>query len=205
MKSSFVYITITLLLFTAVEIKAQSVGKLFPKGGFEDTVKNIVKFDLLGANNRRASVSYERYLGKRNSITVGVATRASIPFNSVDGMALGANVGFRHYVSKNKSPLEGIYISPQLTFSNYNYVSNSNWSNGSFYRYEIKSTEIGANFLIGKQVVSRKGLTLDLYTGIGAKYIVGETHTTTQAGSSNSFLKEPAINIPFGLNIGFGW
>lgn len=192
------------LIVMDTDIKAQTVGMLFPKKT-EDTVKNILKFNPIGVRYGNANISYERYLGGCRSITVGASTSSSIFLKPRVETTFAANMGIRQYLSKKKGPLEGMYLETQLTFSNSRYDYNSDWSTGSFYSYRSKAMDVGANFLVGKQVISRKGLTLDLYTGLGVKYSVMNSQTFTQSGSSKSYYEGPSLHIPLGLKIGFGW
>jgi len=189
---------VTGLILISTSVNAQSVGKLFPKEK-PDTVKNILKFSVLGLQRGNVAIDYERYLGARRSLTVGFSTMNPLYLNS-NRISLGASVGVRHYLNKKRGPLEGMYVGTQFTFDANNFNSDSR---GYSYRYH--SAEVGADFLIGKQIISKKGFSLDMYTGIGVRYSMVNSQSIGSWGSSNSSYAGPSLHIPVGLKLGFGW
>lgn len=193
---------VSLALFITITTKAQVYEpRLFNKEK-KDTVKNIIKFDVLGAR-RQSYISYERFLSPRTSLTLGIKTNgvsSLIRYNSI-GHGYGGDIGMRYYLTTKKPMFQGLYLSPQLTFNTWNF--NLQHPDGSYYKGN--SFSAGANLLVGKQVISKRGLVLDVFTGIGAAYNKTNINTAGMWGTSTGTYAGPRLVVPVGINIGFGW
>jgi hypothetical protein len=206
MKALLISLMIGLLAFNTDKVYGQTEGKLFPKYS-QDTVKNIFKFNPLSlVGSGRASLNYERYLGKHRSLNVGVSTSDLtylLRWYGFRGNYWETNIAMRFYLNKKKMPLEGIYISPQLSFSNSS-IDVINF-NGGYRDYWSHSSTLTANFLVGKQIINNRGLTLDLFTGLGINYSKGNPFYSGLGSSSSNSFSRTGFNIPLGVKVGFGW
>ena len=212
MKTLFICFIPVVFILCCTETKAQSTGIIFPaeKHGpifpteKKEPIKNIWKinpFSIVGSG--RASINYERYLGKNISLDVGISASNLLSLRAHNGRDFKEfNIGMRYYLNKKKGPLEGIYISPQLTISN-STINDINF-NGGYLDWRSRSTTVTANFLIGKQIISKKGLTLDIYTGLGVSYSTGHMYNYGPGGYSSNLFSRTGFNLPMGIKVGFG-
>ena len=161
------------LLLGSQYVLAQNVAK-----------KNIVKINLTSLVFKNVSLQYERVLGKRSSIALGVsfAPKSDLPFAGTLKDQFGNNADakraiettelgnfsitpeYRIYLSKKGAP-NGFYFAPFVRYNRmtleqlYSFTA----SDGRVYNPFITGTinNIGGGFLLGAQWSLGKSVTLD--------------------------------------------
>ena len=112
---------------------------------------------------------------------------------------------YKFYLLKNKPAPYGIYLSPHISYSTVK-VS---------YK-QVKITEnydqikhLNINILFGYQIISRKGFSIDVFTGLGYKNDKWEYHNNnssyTKISVTNIPLYTPNSNFKFTLGFNAGW
>ncbi len=161
------------------------------------------------------NIAWETKVGTNESIQIGVLPRVSRA-NDDKTIGGGINVAFRKYISKNRTGLQGLFISPIVKASflnNENYYSNEYYTGNppvpQFYSYSSRSkiNQYNLGLVFGHKWAYRSGFTFEASGGIGY-YITQENYkssTTTNTGTgsytNNSYTYSgimPQLQLSFG-------
>lgn len=154
------------------------------------------------------SISWETKVGNRESFQLGVLPRLQ-KYGDEKTSGFGFNLAYRKYISRGKTGLQGLFISPVvkigfLTENNEStyYDYNSNPPVYITYKQEIKTSNLGIGFVFGQHWVFRGGFSLELSSGMG--YFNNKYKTTQVGGSGLYFSPENESGIMPNIQIGFG-
>ncbi len=191
---------------------------------------NVIKWNPFNLIVGQTTVSYERVINEQFSANVAANfiswdnTRAidisSLDFgiNEINVNADLSGIGFtpevRYYPIASQTAPEGFYIAPylNLTFADFTLdgIEGNLTANG-----KIDINLIAAGGIVGYQFISSKGITLDLFAGIGATFFdienVGITVTDTDSNETRDIESPIDLNfiapvIPrFGVSIGYAF
>lgn len=204
------------LLFIPIIFLSIATGFAQKGSRLDATNKNIVKIGVnthFDGDEFPFSISWETKIAKRQSIQLGFLPRFSQSNNSkVSG--IGFNAGFRNYISKNKTGIQGLYLSPQIKvgflndkyeYDAFNYNNNPPIYIGKAIN-ERKVTSMAAGFLFGQHWVYKSGFSLDISAGISyysdkEKYT--DTYPTTTSRISN--VKYAGISPSLQFSIGYAF
>jgi hypothetical protein len=140
--------------------------------------KNILKIGTetyFNGDEFPFSISWETKIAARQSLQFGFLPRVlNDDFGKTNGV--GLFFGYRKYISKGRTGLQGLYFSPSIKFGylqdKYTYTSYSypNPTGPPVYtEFEVKDkiTTAALGFTFGKQWVYKSGFALDIAGGLG--------------------------------------
>lgn len=162
------------------------------KSGDGDVKKNIVKLNLGGLIFRTGSFQYERVLGKKISLAMGVRITPKLGVPSGLKSQLSTGMGsdqlytldhtkfggyaltpeFRFYPGK-KGAAKGFYLAPYFRYASYGLtiplVYTDTTGKGNSYNYNLKgkASYISGGLMIGAQWIAKGGFTFDWWIGGG--------------------------------------
>ncbi len=138
--------------------------------------KDALKMDMVSLFIGMASISYEHSLKRGMSVEIGAGYIFTGPFTDItmdnqqyNGFSLRGGFKFitssDEYLLKTAHPhiLKGLYVMPELMFSNYSYVSN----NYLGYNNTYTTTSMAFTVNIGNQFVFNNTFLINWFVGIG--------------------------------------
>ncbi len=104
----------------------------------------------------------------------------------------------KYYLSRDLPAPKGFYIGPHITFAKATLTSKTNSAD------KIGAQKLNVNAVIGYQLITSGGFTLDIFTGMGfvsRKWdYQGASSTEFDLGANKS-----GVSIPFGLSFGYAF
>jgi hypothetical protein len=160
------------------------------------------------------NVAWETKVGANQSIQIGVLPRFT-KFNEEKTSGVGVSLAYRKYISKNRSGIQGLFISPIIKagFLNANDSYTSYYYNGmsqqpQYYAYSSKRkiNQYNVGFVFGHKWAYRSGFTFEASGGIGyyntkEKYLSTSTGGSTISASGNKYNSSgilPQLQLSFG-------
>ena len=125
--------------------------------------KNIVKVNPVGIVFGVFNAEFEHAFAENSSFTIGASY---LNWKAFDVTAVGADLGYRYYFSKNNDAPEGIYVSPFVTLGSY---TNTDTDESAF--------AVGFGGKAGYQWIWESGLALDLNFGYGYQSVKFDSET----------------------------
>lgn len=160
------------------------------------------------------NVAWETKVGNSESIQIGLLPRFT-KYNDEETSGVGVSLAFRKYISKNRSGIQGLFISPivKAGFLNANDSYTSYYYNGTsqppqYYNYNSKRkiSQYNVGFVFGHKWAYRSGFTFEASGGIGyyntkEKYSATSSSGSTASASSNKYNSSgilPQLQLSFG-------
>ncbi len=205
MKQLFIVIICTI---SSIICFAQNGNKM------STTDKNIIKIGTdtyFNGDEFPFSISWETKIAARQSVQIGFLPRIlNDEFSKTNGV--GLFFAYRKYISKGRTGLQGLYISPTVK---YGFLKESYEYNNFIYpnpvgppiitttkvKDKINSLAVGFNF--GKQWVYKSGFVLDLAGGLG--YFNNQLNTNNTNTYRYSFGATSGITPNLALKIGYAF
>jgi len=155
-------------------------------------------------------VLFEAALSKKSSFQIGLGYLGpSILINldeltSSGGSISGINTSgfrlqgmFKYFLSRDLKAPEGFYIGPHVSYAKATLKSKDNASDN------LKGEKLNINGVIGYQLITSGGFTLDIYTGLG---FVSKNWTVSGTNFDPAdFKNKSSVAIPFGLSFGYAF
>lgn len=179
---------ISILCLVATAVSAQRTKRF--KNTTEST--SVVKFTPTKIFRGGIIFGYEHGVGDRSSLEISAGPTVSnvSPFGSQghglfdlqDGLSnsTGSSVGFhvaagfRYYPVEEKWVMNGFYVSPEISFTQYNYLFKSQFDPSIEETGNKQETAFG--FLFGSQQWLSKSFGIDMYCGMGLKSVSTKTY-----------------------------
>lgn len=139
------------------------------------------------------NVAWETKVGNSESIQIGMLPRFT-KYNDEKTSGLGVNLAFRKYISKNRSGIQGLFISPVVkagflkaddAYTSYYYTGNPPQPQFYSYNSERKITQYNVGFVFGHKWAYRSGFTFEASGGMGY-YNTKENYKTVSVNSGSS-------------------
>lgn len=154
-------------------------------------------------------INWETKVGNSESIQIGVLPRIS-KYNDDNTSGIGISAAFRKYISKNRSGISGLFISPivKVGFLNDQYSYTGSYYTGTApqpytYSSESKISQIGVGFVFGHNWVFRSGFSFEASGGFG--YYNTKEKSRTNDSNSGFYARKytysgilPQVQINFG-------
>lgn len=104
---------------------------------------------------------------------------------------------FKYFLSRDLSAPEGFYIGPHASFATATLESKDDPTDN------IKAQKINLNGVIGYQLITSGGFTLDVFTGVG---FVSRTWDISGSDfDTETFKDRSSITVPFGFSFGYAF
>jgi hypothetical protein len=155
-------------------------------------------------------VLFEAAIAEKSSIQVGAGYLGpSIIINldeltSEEGEVTGIKTsGFRvqgvykYFISRDLPAPEGFYLGPHFSYASATLKSKDNDSD------RIKANKLNINAVIGYQLITSGGFTLDIFTGMG--FVSKKWDISGTDWDDEVFKDRTSVGIPFGVSFGYAF
>jgi hypothetical protein len=184
------FLFIVFIVFDTLNPRAQEINE-------SKHPKHLIKtYPLDLTFNTEASLAYEAVVTRRTSIEVIIGYNFSDFVHYNDGnypftlffsespskpktfpaQEASINLNYRFYISPDKKAPIGKYISPQEMYKNAYIKNQTNTGDYYFDSLNINKLVYAVRVTIGMLQITSKHLTLDIYTGLGARWINQTEH-----------------------------
>lgn len=106
---------------------------------------------------------------------------------------------FKHFISRDLKAPEGFYIGPHVSFATATLKSKDDEND------KISATKLNINAVIGYQLITSGGFTLDIFTGMGFASKNWEISSATSEFDTDVFKDKSSVGIPFGVTFGYAF
>jgi len=103
---------------------------------------------------------------------------------------------FKFFISRDLNAPEGFYLAPNISYAT------ASIKNKAHPDDKISGTKVNINGLIGYQMITSGGFTLDVFTGLG---FVSRKYEVTGDFDPEDFKTKSTISVPFGLAFGYAF
>ncbi|MBW6500732.1 MAG: hypothetical protein K0B05_04990 [Bacteroidales bacterium] len=213
-KTSLLIIIGLALMLTAVPVSAQGTGG-------EKVYKYTIKTNPLAALGGpfwvvvipvtgEYKVLFEAAVAEKSSVQLGVSyIGPSILLNldeltSEEGEISGLKTSgfrgqgmFRYFVSRDLPAPEGFYLGPHVSYATATIKSKDNAEDN------IKASKVNLNAVVGYQLITSGGFTLDIFTGMG--FVSRKWDISGSDFDSDTFKNRASVTIPFGFSFGYAF
>lgn len=159
-------------------------------------------------------INWETKVGPSESIQLGVLPRLT-KYNDEKTSGVGVSAAYRKYISKNRSGIQGLFISPVVkagflnaddSYSSYYYTGTPPQPQFYTYSSQRKINQYNVGFVFGHKWVYRSGFTFEASGGFGY-YNTSEKYksSSTSIGSGSTVVNKytysgilPQLQINFG-------
>ncbi|MBN2861606.1 MAG: hypothetical protein JXN62_00500 [Bacteroidales bacterium] len=215
-KANYLIIMGLALLFTASPVFAQ-------QGGSEKEYKFTVKTNPLSAlggpfwlvvipMTGEYKGLFEIAVSQKSSIQLGVGyIGPSLLLNlddltseegegDIEGLKTG---GFRfqgwykYFLSRDLRAPEGFYVGPHASYAS------AVIKNKADENQKIEAKKLNLNAVIGYQLITAGGFTLDIFTGMG--FVSRQWNISGEDWDSEEFKDKASVNVPFGFSFGYAF
>ena len=155
-------------------------------------------------------VLFEAAVSKKSSIQLGVGYLGpSILINlddltTTEGSVSGIKTsGFRIqgmykiFLSRDLSAPEGFYVGPHLSYASAEIKNKEDASD------KISATKFNINGIVGYQLITKGGFTLDIFTGMG--FVSRKWKISGTDFDLDTFKDKASVSIPFGVSFGYAF
>ncbi len=104
---------------------------------------------------------------------------------------------YKFFISRDLSAPEGFYIGPHLSYASVDIKNKDDESDS------LKGTKFNANGVLGYQLITSGGFTLDIFTGIG--FVSRKWELTGEDFEQDEFKDKAGVNIPLGFSFGYAF
>ena len=159
------------------------------------------------------SISWEKKVGTNESIQIGFLPRV----NNSDGdktSGVGLNFAYRKYISKNRTGINGLFISPtvKVGFLKYKYEYTSYYLAGNppqqvAYTYQRSNDikQLSAGFVFGHNWVFKSGFSFEASGGMAYAYSNDKSSYTNNGVTSINTYNNSAIMPQALLSFGYAF
>jgi putative cell wall-binding protein len=126
------------------------------------------------------------------------ANADSIEISGIKTSGFRGQLMYKFFLSRDLSAPEGFYVGPHLSYATATIVNKDDEAD------KVKATKININGIIGYQLITDGGFTLDIYTGLGFRIkkwdYPAAIDTDFDFGTSRN-----SPMVAFGLNFGYAF
>ncbi|MCJ7447816.1 MAG: hypothetical protein MUO72_08990 [Bacteroidales bacterium] len=153
---------------------------------------------------------FEIAVAKKSSIQVGVGyIGPSVLLNLDDltgdgGVITGLKTSglriqgmYKQYISRDLNAPEGFYIGPHVSYARATIKSKDDEAN------KVEPVKLNINAIIGYQLITSGGFTLDIYTGMG--FVSRKWNISGTDFDETNFKDRASVAIPFGVSFGYAF
>lgn len=160
-----------------------------------------VLFEAKTANKQSIEVGGS-FLGPSVLLNLDRITSDEDSISGIRTRGFRAQLGYKFFLSRDEAAPEGFFVGPHVSYAAARLENKDNVEN------YIEASKFNASVLIGYQMITTGGFTLNIYTGLGFKhreYNIPEGEEgdgvwdLSDAGNANA----PAV--PFGFSFGYAF
>jgi hypothetical protein len=153
---------------------------------------------------------FEIAVAKKSSIQIGAGYLGpSVLVNldnltSEDGEVTGIKTSglriqgmFKQYISRDLNAPEGFYLGPHVSYARATIKSKDDEAN------KVEPVKLNINAVIGYQLITAGGFTLDIFTGVG--FVSRKWNISGTDFDEEAFKDRASIGIPFQVSFGYAF
>ncbi len=159
------------------------------------------------------SVSWEKKIGTNESIQIGFLPRVNNSGNDKTS-GVGINFGYRKYISKNRTGINGLFISPTAKlgflkdtyeYASYFYTGNPPQPVSYTYKRSNDVKQFSAGFVFGHNWVLKSGFSFEVSGGMAYSYSNEKSTRTENGGTYKNTYNNSAIMPQLLLSFGYAF
>ena len=153
---------------------------------------------------------FEIAVAKKSSVQVGVGyigpsvlinldnlTSETGEISGIKTSGLRIQGMFKQYISRDLNAPEGFYIGPHVSYAKATIKSKDDEAN------KVEPVKLNINGIIGYQLITAGGFTLDIYTGMG--FVSRKWNISGTDFDEEAFKDRSSISVPFGVSFGYAF
>ncbi|MBE0675835.1 MAG: hypothetical protein IH591_14340 [Bacteroidales bacterium] len=137
------------------------------------------------------------YIGPSLLLNLDDLTNEGEEISGVSTSGVRGQLMYKFFISRDLSAPEGFYLAPHFSYATAK-IANKDDAN----EY-VKGTKINVNGLIGYQMITSGGFTLDLFTGMG--FVSREWQASGEGNPFDLGANKSSVNVAFGFSFGFAF
>ncbi len=137
------------------------------------------------------------YLGPSILINLDELTSEGGEISGIKTSGFRGQGMFRYFISRDLSAPEGFYLGPHVSYAAAKLESKDNPDDN------IKAAKLNLNAVIGYQLITSGGFTLDIFTGMG--FVSKKWEISGTDFDEDTFKDKSSISIPFGFSFGYAF
>ena len=156
------------------------------------------------------SISWEKKIGTDQSFQIGFLPRVR-SYNNEKNSGVGFNVAYRKYISKNRTGINGLFISPiaKIGFlkseNNYTNYYGGNPPQVITVKNNSNITQFSAGFVFGQNWVYKSGFSFEVSAGMAYFNSNEKSSNTNVSTTFNNNYKESGIMPQLQFSIGYAF
>jgi hypothetical protein len=104
---------------------------------------------------------------------------------------------YKYFLSRDLSAPEGFYLGPHISYASANIKSKDDETQ------KIAATKLNINAVIGYQLITAGGFTLDIFTGMG--FVSRKWDLAGTDWDTDTFKDRASVSIPFAVSFGYAF
>ena len=104
---------------------------------------------------------------------------------------------FKYFLSRDLQAPEGFYLGPHFSYAAATIENKDNSSNN------IKAKKLNINAIVGYQLITSGGFTLDIFTGMG--FVSKKWEIAGEEWDNEVFKDRTSVGVPFGVSFGYAF
>jgi hypothetical protein len=138
------------------------------------------------------------YLGPSLLINLDkISASDSSEISGINTSGFRGQLTYKFFLTRDLSAPEGFYVGPHFSYATANIVNKDNKDD------KVKATKININGILGYQLITSGGFTLDVYSGLGFRIKKWETSLSDTEFDFGTSKNTPMVT--FGLNFGYAF
>ena len=139
------------------------------------------------------------YLGPSLLINLDkISASDSTEISGINTSGFRGQLMYKFFLSRDLSAPEGFYVGPHFSYAAASIVNKDNEAD------KVKATKININGVLGYQLITAGGFTLDVYSGLGFRIRKWEYPSTIDTDFDFGTSKNTPM-VTFGLNFGYAF
>lgn len=139
------------------------------------------------------------YLGPSLLINLDkISASDSSEISGINTSGFRGQLMYKFFLSRDLSAPEGFYVGPHLSYATATIANKDNKDD------QVKATKININGVLGYQLITAGGFTLDIYTGLGFRIKKWEYPSAIDTDFDFGTSKNTPM-VAFGLNFGYAF
>jgi len=139
------------------------------------------------------------YLGPSLLINLDkISASDSSEITGINTSGFRGQLMYKFFLSRDLSAPEGFYVGPHISYATASIVNKNNESD------KVKATKININGVLGYQLITSGGFTLDVYTGLGFRIKKWEYPSAIDTDFDFGTSKNTPM-VTFGVNFGYAF
>jgi hypothetical protein len=139
------------------------------------------------------------YLGPSLLINLDkISSSDSSEISGINTSGFRGQVMYKFFLSRDLSAPEGFYVGPHFSYATASIVNKDNKED------KVKATKININGVLGYQLITSGGFTLDVYSGLGFRIKKWDYPSSIDTDFDFGTSKNTPM-VTFGLNFGYAF